>query len=136
MALKSLCLSNLDVAIALNRNLKNLIAENKPKQAIDMIADILYVLGSTLQCINRVEYNQSFLQNEISALKKSSSQKALAASALTARKKQCLQLVDTATNNFLLAKQYIRQNRLEDAENIIAATITGKILRCVNSLTT
>ncbi len=135
MALKSLCLKNLDTAIAMDRNLKNLIANNKPKQAINVIADLLYVLGTTLQCINRVEYNRSFQLKRIVASRRSLSKKAPAVPASNARKKQCLQLINTATKNFLLAKQYIRQNRLEDAENIIAATITGKILRCVNSLT-
>ncbi|MEB3102210.1 hypothetical protein [Ferviditalea candida] len=116
MSIKSLCLSDLDKAIALNRKLKNLIANNKPAAAIDTM-----------------EYNQSSLHTRIARLRKSSSIKITPPS--PAAKKQCLQLVNMATNNFRLAKKYIRQNRLEDAENIIAATITGRILRCVNSLT-
>jgi len=131
MALNTLCVENLNVAINLNGVLKALIIQNKPKQAIDIIADILFVLGQTLQCINRVEFNQMVGSYKPSFTAKRSMK---TYKITNSNKKLCLQLVDTATANFIQAKRLILQNKLEDAENIIAATISGRILRCVNSL--
>ncbi len=134
MVLKKLCLQNLDVAIQLNQQLKKLIIQNNSKQAINVIADILYVLGQTLLCINRVEFKQRILKSKTYRPPHIKSPKTTYQSISSSQKKLCLRLLSTATNNFIQAKTLIIQNRLEDAENIIAATISGRILLCVNNL--
>ncbi len=132
MVLKKLCLQNLDVAIQLNQRLKQSIIQNNSKQAINVIADILYILGQTLLCINRLEFKKRILNQKIYSNVKTS--KTVKHSMSSSQKNLCLRLVDTATNNFNQAKRLILNNRLEDAENIIAATISGRILLCVNNL--
>ena len=131
MELKRLCIEDLNFAIELCNELKSLIAQNKITEAINIIADILFVTGQTLLCINRVEFNQMLNTHESDSLEEEHKTTDMTPGSL---EKLCLQLVDRAINDFQQAKRFIKQNQLEDAENIIAATLTGRILRCVNSL--
>ena len=125
MELKRLCIENLNIAIELNNELKSLIAQN------NIIADILFVLGQTLLCINRVKFNQMLNMEKSYYLEGENKTTDKTPSSL---ENLCLQLIDIGTNNFQQAKRFIKQNQLKRAENIIAATITGEVLRCVNSL--
>lgn len=131
MELKRLCIENLNIAIDLNHEIKCLINKNNITEAINVVADIIYVLGQTLLCINRAEFNQ-MLNSHKSVPHKGKTRP----SEITVHppESMCLQLVDAAINNLQQAKQYIKQDRLEDAENIIANTLSGRILRCLNSL--
>ena len=131
MELKRLCIENLNIAIELTNEIKCLIHKNKFTEAINVVADVLYVLGQTLLCINRAEFNRMFNTHESDTYKGKTKP---AEMTMSSPENMCLQLVDAAINNLQQAKQYIKQNRWEDAENIIATTISGRILRCLNSL--
>jgi hypothetical protein len=137
MTIRNLCIKELDSAIAISEQLKISIRKGNYRIAINQIADLLFVIGQSLTCINRVESTQSFRRRVTlprPAKATSNGTFAQRTSGTSVRKARCLQLVNTAIDNFQTAKRLVRAGRYEDAENIIAATLTGRILRCVNSL--
>lgn len=140
MTLRNLCIKELDSAIAISEELKVSIRKGNYRIAINQIADLLFVIGQSLTCINRLESTQSLQRRATSsstfqATSKGTSTNGTARKTTSsARKANCLLLVNTAIANFQTAKRLVRAGRYEDAENIIAATLTGRILRCVNSL--
>lgn len=136
MTTKSTCILDLNEAIALTNRLKVDILRGQKQKAIDRIADVLFVLGRTLTCINRLELAQSKRGKTAStASTASQSIRALRTTTKTiSNKAECLRLADLAIVNFQKAKILIQLGRYEDAENTIAAGLTGRILRCVNHL--
>lgn len=139
MTTKSTCIRDLNEAIALTNQLKVDITRGQKQKAIDRIADILFTLGRTLTCINRLELAQlrrgKAASTTSSASTASQSIRALRATTKTiTNKAECIRLADLAIVNFQKAKILIQLGRYEDAENTIAAGLTGRILRCVNHL--
>ena len=133
MTTKSTCIRNLNEAIALTNQLKVDITRGQKQKAIDRIADILFTLGRTLTCINRLELAQS--RRGKTASTASQSIRALRATTKTiTNKAECIRLADLAIVTFQKAKILIQLGCYEDAENAIEATLTGRILRCVNHL--
>ncbi len=130
MTPKRICIQDLNAAIAFAKQLKVNIAQGKYRLAIDGISDVLFVLGRALTCINRLE----FIHGK-KAIPSIAPIPAVRSKTVHSRNKaECIHLVDLAISNFETARQFVRQGRYEDAENTIAATLTGKILRCVNHL--
>lgn len=129
MTIRRLCLQELDNAILISEALKVSITRGNYRTAINQIADLLFVIGQSLTCINRLEFAQSLRRRVRSA-----GISAAPAVKAAATKRTCIQLVNAAIANFRTAKRLVAAGRYEDAENVIAATLTGRILRCVNSL--
>jgi len=125
MTPKRICIQDLNDAIALANQLKFDITRGKRKQAIDRIADILFVLERTLTCINQLEFTQTRRAKSAPAATQSTR-------APAKNRAECARLVDLAITNFKKAKRFVQLGHYEDAENAIAATLTGRILRCVN----
>jgi len=132
MTPKRICIRDLNDAIALANQLKVDITRGKRKQAIDRIADILFVLGRTLTCINHLEFSKTRRAKPAPA----TTQSTRASVAPAKNRAECARLADLAIANFKKAKIFIQLGRYEDAENTIAAALTGRILRCVNHLRT
>lgn len=130
MSIKTQCIRDLDASIQVLQTMKLSIRRDKYKQAINEIADVLFLIGRALTCINQLEF--------ISGIKKENrplSKRKPVNGAKDSSKAQCLEFVDIAIANLRQARRYLLQNRYELAENMIAATLTGRILRCINSLT-
>lgn len=130
MTPKSICIQDLNAAIAFAKQLKVNIAQGKYRLAIDGISDLLFVLGRALTCINRLEFIRG--KKTIPSIAPIPTAKSKTAPARN--RAECIRFVDLAISNFETAKRFVQQGRYEDAENAIAATLTGKILRCVNRL--
>ncbi len=130
MTPKSICIQDLNAAIAFAKQLKINIAQGRYRLAINGISDLLFVLGRALTCINRLEFIRG--KKAIPSIAPNPAARPKAAPARN--KTECIQLVDLAIANFERAKRFVQQGRYEDAEDAIAATLTGRILRCVNRL--
>lgn len=127
MTQQQACIQDLNAAIVLANRLKVDIVRGRRKQAIDRIADILFTLGQSLTCINRLEATQTRRTKAAPAT-------ARLTRTLATSRSECARLVNLAIDNFRKAKRFILLGRYEDAEDAIAATLTGRILHCVNHL--
>jgi len=133
MTPKRICIQDLNEAIALANQLKLDITQGKRKQAINRIADILFILGRTLTCINQLELSETGRAKAAPAATQSTRR---ISDTPAKNKAECIRLADLAIDNFKRAKRFVQLGRYEDAENTIAAALTGRILRCVNHLRT
>ncbi|QSO51031.1 hypothetical protein JZ785_19485 [Alicyclobacillus curvatus] len=129
MTLRRLCVKELDAAMEIIELMKVSVRNGRYRLAINQEADLLFVVGQSLTWINRLEFNQ------VKARRTAANNTSNSTGApVRATKAQCIALLNAAKKNFQAAKQLVLNGRYEDAENVIAATITGRILRCINSL--
>lgn len=130
MTPKEICIQDLNAAISFSRQIKSDIALGKYKRAINGISDLLFVMGRALACINRLEFIRG--KRKLPSASANPAVRPMASAAQS--QKQCIRFVNLAIANFETARRYVRQGRYEDAEDAIAAALTGRILRCVNRL--
>jgi len=124
MNLKKQCILTLDVAILSLRTMRRLIKQIKFRKAIDEEAEKLFFIGRTLDGLNRLQLTRKT---------KKSTYRSASSSVKTANKQQCLPLTDLVLINLWNARRLMIQNKFAQAESLIVATLTGRILRCLNN---
>lgn len=118
------CVKYLDMALRDLRRMEQSIRDHRFRQAIDQEADALLHLGQTLRCINARE-TRAGAGGTIG-------RRVVPTTASLTTKQACIQLIRVARTNLLNARRLLLLHQWEAAEDAIFATLTGRVLRCIN----